>query len=275
MEYEDIFEAEDLFDTTDEPEVEETEPSAEDKTVEKEPTPAVPEDKPAEGTDDTVEVKYNREAKAIDRSAAMKISEALGMSVDELVTNIQKGMNYDKATERRARDDQDNSIIAAVKEMAARTGKTNEEIVKAIEASIESIQLQSAMKKVRGENPYIDDRLAEKMARMQMEIDRKDQNRRITNQTDQERERAVKPWRDLFERFSDLKPDNIPAEVMDAYEKGVSPIEAYLQYQVDQKDVELARARKQAEVKGKNTGSMKSQGVETKDTFEEGFDSVW
>ena len=246
---------------------EEVEGEAESTTVTEDATPSAE-------VSDTVQVQYNHEAKSIDRSAAMKISESLGMSVEDLVSNLQKGMNYDTLENRI--NSKNNESLQALRSLAARTGKTETEIITAIESTFESVELQNAAEKIRKENPDLDDDVVERMARMQAELDKKSRAETAASNAEAERVKAPQPWVDFFIRYPGLAKEPVPEEVIKAVVEGESPTVAYLEYLLDKKDVELKQMQKDAEVKKKNTGSTKAQFAEDNDPFLEGFDSdIW
>lgn len=219
-----------------------------------------------EGTEPKPEVqfltaKYNGREIPIERAAAEKTAEALGVPVEDYLATLQKGMNYDhvKSEVERARQE-----MAALDEYARLSGTTREGLLRSMEEQKRQLLEQQELERLAERYPTENPALLSELARNEAEQKRRE--------AEGQRQR---PWLLFFRENPDLKPQDLPEEVFRAVEAGGTPKEAYLKYQYELQRQELLTLKQNRENQKKSTGTMQGDAAgEAKDPFCAGFDSV-
>ena len=197
---------------------------------------------------------------------------------DELINNLQKGLNYDKVKNRN--ENNENVVMEYIESKAKEAGLSVEQYIK----DVKEYELQ--MKKEKEENDLkelISSGLSEQVAREVLEtralrtylkqekeaIEQQKENQRLEKERDKE-------YEDFLKAYPDIKAAEIPAEVFEAAKEGTTLLNAYRAYE----NKLLKEKIKQIEQNNKNASSSvvisTSQGSETnqqtKDAFLLGFD---
>lgn len=270
MNEDNIFEADDLFveDTTPSEETGETvETPQREETAETEATPEAEET--AEPTTETISYKHFQDVKELDRKAVDSIASALGMTAEDVVANLQKGTDYERV---RQMNEQNQGVINRISEWG---GVAPNEIEKLLDRMTAQTAMQSAMRAIREQYPDLPDNVLQDMARMRVAAQMATERERKAAEQKHQEEQRDRPWVDFFMNHPEISPETLPREVLDGANTGLSPNEAWLSYQLKQKDIELQQMQKTQTNKQKAIGSMGGEvSDEKKDPFLEGFDSV-
>ena len=211
-------------------------------------------------------VKYNGESVNIE-------------SIDELVTNFQKGLNYDKKQEQYE-NLQNSKVEQYVSKKAKELGMSVDEYIE----QVENYEREQEKKKEQARleeminNGVPEDVAKEVIATSQL----RKQLQEKENQLKEQEERAKaendknKQYADFVEQFPDVEPESIPKEVFEnAQHKSL--VDAYKDWLI--KDLETKLQIKEQNEKNASSavGSVTETGTTEKqkptDLFLEGFDS--
>lgn len=224
---------------------EETEPIPEEETEVEETTEEAVTENPQ-----TLKVKYNKEEREL--------------TLEEATILAQKGLNYDKVVEKLSEFEQ-NRGLGYLEKLANRSGKSVEELVDFWEQQEQQEEL----------NQLIQNNIPEEYAKEILEnrnfrksLEEKQRHEQIKEKQDQE-------YREFFEKFPDVKPDEIPQEVWQENEKGTPLKVAMMEYNYKKLETENAQLKNNQKnlLKGNPGGIAAKQHTETNDPFLDGFDS--
>jgi len=206
-------------------------------------------------------IKFNGESVAI-------------KDLNDLVTNYQKGLNYDRLTQK------ENTVMDYIKEKASTLNISPEEYINRVKSYEEQKKKEAQEADIQR---YINNGLSEevardivetKLARQELEKEKAEYQKRIAEEEKKSKEDAE--YVEFIKTHPDIKVDEIPQEVFDmSREVGINA--AYNQYE----NKILKEKLKQYEQSIKNATSspvsLTSDGSATeqnsKDAFFEGFDS--
>ncbi|MBC8537275.1 hypothetical protein [Feifania hominis] len=255
-----------------------------DDAGEQEPAkPAEPEDSPVSPEQQTYTVKYN--------------GKEMALSVADLITNAQKGMNYDHVKAERDEARKYADIGRQVAQIAERRGLTQQAYL----AQLTTADREAEIDRRAAELTKIgaDPDLAK--ARARAELERAELTRETgatatsggaadgvadDSRTDKEREgssahkesetRDETRKKELAE-FVKLYPDvrKLPEEVVVSAAAGEPLISAYRAWENRELKTKLAEMEKQQQTRSKAIGSMEGAGETQSDPFLQGFDAVF
>jgi hypothetical protein len=243
-------------------------------------------DTPAETESDTAEVDQpkqepeNEDQKFLDYVNSKGLIKFNGENVaikdlNDLVSNYQKGLNYDRLTQK------ENTVMDYIKEKASSLNISPEEYIGRVKSYEEQKKKESQEADVqRYINNGIDEQTAReivqtKLAREQFEKEKAEYQKRLAEEEAKQKEDAE--YLDFIKNHPEVKVDEIPPEVFESA-KNIGINAAYNQYE----NKILKEKIKQMEQNIKNASSspvgLTSDGSTTeqqsKDAFLEGFDSV-
>ena len=242
---ENIFESEDLFeDTTDNESEESTEEPSED-TEPTEETQSEESGEPAES--ETIKFKHNHEATELDKKAVEIIAKPLGMDADELIKTLQKGKNYEKAIEKYTSD----PAVAAISQISKMTGDTPDVIIEKFRQMTERAGIAQAVQEIKAAHPEYEDNVVMDLAKARYQMAQQQKQEEMRQREIQAQTQSLDPWVKFFQHFPDLTPESIPDAVLTGLDRGLTPIEAYLDYQLEHKNVEMESERKKSRGKRK------------------------
>lgn len=213
------------------------------------------EEKPTEGKPDGEQkytVKYNGKEQEL--------------TLAELITHAQKGMNYDHVVAERDRL-KNSPELAEIDAQARAAGMTRQQYI----AHLGETETRREVAELT-ENGMEEERARELVGlrRAARERQAEDQRRKA------EKEQADKRTADI-RAFAAQYPGvkQFPPEVLEAIQSGRTPLEAYQAYELAQIKAELAAVKKNQENKAKAVGSVQDGAAEQKkDSFLEGFDGA-
>lgn len=208
------------------------------------------------------------------------LDETREVGRDEVIALAQKGMDYD-----RIRQDRDtaraelaklNEMQAFLQELAEPSGMTIEELMDTTRAN------------VLAEKEGLDRSVA--LQRVKLDRDRKAleaERQSLNHQTEVGQQQAAEQqrMRESMDRFikdhPDLKAEDIPNEVWEAFARGKDLGDAYalhesklLKEQLEERDRELEILRQNKNNKARSTGSQTTAGSK-RETESDAFDRLW
>ena len=211
--------------------------------------------------------KYNGESVSVD-------------NIDEVITNFQKGLNYDKLSQKV--DNLENSkVFRYVSQKANELGMTVDEYMDSVEAY--EMEQQKAQEQARIDemisNGVPEEVAKEVVATSQLRKELQEEKNKLEKEK-QEREKNDKKdreYQEFLEEFPDVKAEDIPKEVfLDAQKSGLKS--AYLKWQNAElkKQIEISKTNKknqESSVGSTTEYGGKDESLNT-DPFLEGFNSV-
>ena len=222
----------------------------------------------------TVTLKYLGKDFPVPQKAAQAVADSLGMNGEgDLLTALQKGMNYDHAVENTP-------LHKLMSQYAEANDMTMDEYVRYLQENVETTAKQIEEGKVRTAHPEWDD----EKVQMQVELNR---TQRKTAKAEAERQKAaavqdkqpsedekLKPFLDFIAAYPDVK--EFPPEVARKInEDKMPPIAAYkawqreeeLKRQNEELQTKLQQAEKKNLNKAKSPGSVNDTTQEVPDDF--------
>lgn len=225
----------------------EQEEAAEQEQDFEEGTPAEEEEAPAEPF---LRIKYNH--------------EEMGLSQDEAAMLAQKGMNYDKLVEKVNTLSND-PARQYLEQLAARSDMSVDQLLDYWKAQEEENEI----------NELISQNIPEEYAREMYESRKFREQLQAQQREQQQQERQNQEYREFFDNFPGVKPEEIPPEVWQINKSGVPLKYAYMEYQYKNLNTQNSMLRKNQENKRKAPGlgvtSHGSKATGGGDPFLEGF----
>lgn len=192
----------------------------------------------------TIKVKFNHEEKEI--------------SLDEAREYAQKGMNYDKVTEK-LQQLQNDPRITLIDRLANQAGVSTEDYLQAVEEQTRQSQIEEL-----AEQNGIPDHLAEQLLEL-TNFKKSVEAERTQKQKDAHLQNEINQFVNMH---PDVKADQIPAEVWQEVNSGKSLLDAYakhenniLKQQISEYEKKLNISNSNARNAAASTGSVTGQGV--------------
>lgn len=214
------------------------------------------------------------------------LGETKNVNRDEVVTLAQKGMDYDRVTEKNTQletqvSEQKQQLAQltehenALQELANQSGTTVEELVENMLIAV-----------TKSKYGIDDDGMALERVKLDRERRTLDQERAALapQKQEQEQQAANEKWRgECFDAFAkaypDVDPASIPNGVWEAFNRGETLVSAYARERNKALEAEIARMKSEQETRDRNaanaarsTGSQSSAG---KTGSDEAFDALW
>lgn len=251
----------DLFSNPEGEEFEDTDDDSEPEEVTEESEKGSPEGKTTE-TEETLDYKYLGKVTPLPQKEVSVIAEKLGLKAEDVITQLQKGANYDESPSKKI-----------VHRLALANGMNDEEYMKFLGKSADTIEDMKFRSKVTEEHPDWDE---EKIA-MQVKLDKYEAGQRAAQQAQQAKFDEHKPFIEFLAKYPDYDvqkgfPDEVAADI----QKGIHPIVAYESYVQKQEyenkltefEQRKAQEKKRQENIERSVGSLKDNGGnDDKDLF--------
>lgn len=214
------------------------------------------------------------------------LGETKNVNRDEVVTLAQKGMDYDRVTEKNTQletkvSEQEQQLATltehenALQELAKQSGTTVEELVENMLIAV-----------TKSKYGIDDDGMALERVKLDRERRALDQERAALapQKQEQEQQAANEKWRvECFDAFAKaypyVDPASIPSGVWEAFNRGETLVSAYARERNKALEAEIARMKSEQETRNRNaanaarsTGSQSSAG---KTGSDEAFDALW
>ena len=214
------------------------------------------------------------------------LGETKNVNRNEVVTLAQKGMDYDRVTEKNTQ--LENQVSEQKQQLAQLTEHENalQELAKQSGTTVEELVENMLIAVTKSKYGIDDDGMA--LERVRLDRDRRalDQERAAlaTKNQEQEQQAANEKWRgECFDAFAkaypDVDPASIPNGVWEAFNRGETLVSAYARERNKALEAEIARMKSEQETRDRNaanaarsTGSQSSAG---KTGSDEAFDALW
>ena len=214
------------------------------------------------------------------------LGETKNVNRDEVVTLAQKGMDYDRVTEKNTQ--LENQVSEQKQQLAQLTEHENalQELAKQSGTTVEELVENMLIAVTKSKYGIDDDGMALERVKLDRERRALDQERAAlaTKNQEQEQQAANEKWRgECFDAFAkaypDVDPASIPNGVWEAFNRGETLVSAYARERNKALEAEIARMKSEQETRDRNaanaarsTGSQSSAGNTGSD---EAFDALW
>lgn len=250
---------EDMF--LDEPEATDETTSEEPEVEETQPEPETKHEPPAQ----TLKIKYNGKEQEITMEKAVELA--------------QKGMNYDKILNERNGLRVDARASELIHRLAEESGMDIDEYVRFVEEQQKAMILQREIESIRDKYPDMPENAIKELASSRAAEKARKNEEAAAERKKASEEAKQKPWIDFLREFPEYK-DELPNDVIAYIEKGSTPIEAMLRFKLDAgeqkiKELEdkLTSQDQNTKNKQKSVGSVESTAIkQAVDDFLAGFD---
>lgn len=199
-------------------------------------------------------------------------------SIDDIVTNYQKGLNYDRVQDK-VKSYEESKTMQYINEKAKELGfKTTDDYIE----SVKQFEIKQKEEKKQADIEEMLDRgipddiakeiietreLREHLKKQEEEINKYKEEQKSAEQKQQEQIEFLKA-------YPDIKAEDIPVEVFESTKNGKSLLTAYIEHENKQLKTLLEQRDKQTS--NKNTNLVKKSNGDTlesdKDAFLQGFD---
>lgn len=211
-------------------------------------------------------IKYNKE-------------EVEVSSIEDLIENYQKGLNYDKKLQE-LEDLQNSRLEKYAKEKADALGITVDEYMNQVEAyekqqerQREEDELEELINAGTPES-IAKELIASRQQRRQIQQELNDI--KAEREADKKEKEKNKEYQDFLKEFPDVKPESIPKEVFEDAESS-SLKEAYMKWKLKELEKEISISKTNEKNKKSSVGSTTESGPTNekheRDLFLEGFES--
>lgn len=209
-------------------------------------------------------VKYNKESVNVD-------------SIDDLVANYQKGLNYDKLQDKLT-NLQESKAETYVNKKAKELGLTVDEYIEQVEKyerEQERLKEQERIEEMI-ENGVPEDVAKEVIATSQLrkQLQAKENELKEREAAQQKEEQKNKEYEDFLKAFPNVKAEDIPKEVFEKAEES-SLREAYSEWKIKELEKQLSIQKQNEKNSMSTVGSVTETGTvnenKGKDLFLEGF----
>ena len=209
-------------------------------------------------------VKYNKESVNVE-------------SMDDVISNYQKGLNYDKLVEK-LNNLENSKAMSYITNKASELGMSIDEYMDQVENYEKEQQKQRDQEKME---EMISSGVPEEIAReviatsqLRKELQAEKNQLEKEKKEREEKESKDKEYADFIKEFPDVKAEDIPKDVF-LNAQNSSLREAYMKYQLEEQKKQIEILKKQNENKSSSVGSTTEfGGKENKptDPFLEGWD---
>lgn len=211
-------------------------------------------------------VKYNKEPVSFE-------------SIDDVVTNVQKGLNYDKLQEK-FNNLENSKAMSYIKNKAAELGMSVDEYMDQVENYEKEQEKKREQEKLEEmiSNGVPEDIAKEVVATSQLRKELQAEKNKLAKEQKEreEKESKDKEYADFIKKFPDVKTEDIPKDVfLNAEQNGLTITEAYKEYLIDEQKKQIEILKKQNENKSSSVGSTTEFGThenKSTDPFLEGWD---
>ena len=214
------------------------------------------------------------------------LGETKNVNRDEVVTLAQKGMDYDRVTEKNTQ--LETQVSEQKQQLATLTEHENalQELAKQSGTTVEELVENMLIAVTKSKYGIDDDGMALERVKLDREGRALDRDRAALapQKQEQEQQAANEKWRgECFDAFAkaypDVDPASIPNGVWEAFNRGETLVSAYARERNKALEAEIARMKSEQETRDRNaanaarsTGSQSSAG---KTGSDEAFDALW
>jgi len=170
----------------------------------------------------------------------------------DIAQHVQKGMNYDHI---KSEHDEYSFVLDSI---ARENGMDRKAYLTHLQNQQRQIAVDSAVEALREKYPEMSDNALKDMAEMKIRTDAVEKQRISDAQQKANNEAQVRLWSRVFEAYPDAKVENMPKEIFDDVEAGVTPLEAYQKYLIGNLNSQLNAEKKNKNNKSTAVGSLSS-----------------
>lgn len=253
------------------------EENSEGASEETEQSEETEESKPSESEESKDEVDFKPLLKALSGKIKYNKEEVNVDSIEDLISNYQKGLNYDKKVQE-LENLQNSKLEKYAKSKADELGISVEEYMDRVE------KYEEEQKKAQEEQELeemIENGVPDSLAReilagrqLRFEYQKMKNEMKEWKESTQKEEEKNKKYQEFLEKFPDVNPEDIPKEVFEEAEKS-SLSEAYMKWQLNELKNQLSVAKTNEKNAASTVGSVTSTGPTQEnhsvDLFLEGF----
>lgn len=189
-------------------------------------------------------VKYNKESVQID-------------SIDDVVNNYQKGLNYDKLAEK-LNNLENSKAMSYIHNKAEELGMSIDEYMEQVENYEKEQEKQKEQERLEEmiSNGVPEDIAKEVVATSQLRKELQAEKNKLEQEKKnrEEKESKDKEYADFIKEFPDVKPEDIPKDVF-LNAQNSSLTEAYTKYLLEEQRKQIEILKKQNENKSSSIGS--------------------
>lgn len=269
--YDDDSRYDDLFLNSDDDESEDTDEDSdfEDDENEEPDEKGTPEEETPDA-EETLEYKYLGKVTPLPQKEIAVIAEKLGVKAEDVITQLQKGANYDESPTRKI-----------VHRLAMANGMDDEGYMKFLGETADTLEDRRFRDKIIDEHPDWDDEKVE----MQVKLDKIEAGREAFQKAQQDEFEMHKPFIEFLAKYPNFDVQKgFPEEVAADIQRGIHPIVAYESYSQKQDykakmaelKIQKAKDQKRQDNIRKSIGSLRDNGgTEEKDSFLSGLLSAY
>ena len=210
-------------------------------------------------------IKYNKEEVEVN-------------SIEDLIENYQKGLNYDKKLQE-LENLQNSRLEKYAKEKADALGITVDEYMNQVEAYEKQQERQREADELEDLiNAGTPESIAKELIasrQQRKQIQQELNNIKAEREADKKEKEKNKEYQDFLKEFPDVKPESIPKEVFEDAENS-SLKEAYMKWKLKELEKEISISKTNKKNKKSSVGSTTETGTTNekheRDLFLEGFD---
>jgi len=230
----------------------------------------------AEQTSETTEPEvvkavYNGKEIPIDKQAVDATAKALGITPQEYINTLQKGMNYDHiAQEKEAL--KNSKEFQVLDYFAKQNNMDRQQYVEYLEEQKEQVLIEQEKDQLLQKYPDTQPELLEEIAKINATNKLRDAEIKEKQQADEAQQAITRDWVELFTNYPDMKPEELPSEVSEMVNTGLTPMMAMLKYENGQLKQQITNVKVTQKNKDKAIGTVKSDAATQKvDPFLSGF----
>lgn len=208
--------------------------------------------------------KYLGKEIPLDKGAVEAIATAIGSKPEDVIVQLQKGMNYDRVVEERDRL-RNAEEFQIIDEYARLAGMDRASYLEMLRQNRLQAEIDAQRNQVAQQYPDAPPEILQELAMLRRQTTEAQQRM-------QAEEQRRKPWFELFERFPDARNKELPQEVLSLVASGMRPVEAWLVHQNTILKQQAAAETQNAKNKQTAIGSLNGDSGDTpKDPFLDGF----
>ena len=253
------------------------EENSEEASEETEQSEETEESKPSESEESKDEVDFTPLLKALSGKIKYNKEEVNVDSIEDLISNYQKGLNYDKKLQE-LENLQNSKLEKYAKSKAEELGITVDEYMDQVE------QYEKDQQKAREEeqleemiNNGVPDSIAREViatSQLRRELQKKENELKAREEAQAKEKAKNKEYEDFLKEFPDVNPEDIPKEVFENAENS-SLSNAYMKWQLKELQNQLSVAKTNEKNKEAVVGGVTDTGPTKEnhevDLFLEGF----
>ena len=253
------------------------EENSEEASEETEQSEETEESKPSESEESKDEVDFTPLLKALSGKIKYNKEEVNVDSIEDLISNYQKGLNYDKKLQE-LENLQNSKLEKYAKSKAEELGITVDEYMDQVE------QYEKDQQKAREEeqleemiNNGVPDSIAREViatSQLRRELQKKENELKAREEAQAKEKAKNKEYEDFLKEFPDVNPEDIPKEVFENAENS-SLSNAYMKWQLKELQNQLSVAKTNERNKEAVVGGVTDTGPTKEnhevDLFLEGF----